>query len=440
MPKWFVLRLPPDNEVLLQELREAGIERAKLLLDLPKKEEWVINQITSPTSQRLHEKLLNGHFMLRLAVTTNVRFLSWFIESEGDLFGILFHRANTKAQNNILKELYEDKIKFASEIEKEFGSELEEQRITRKRRGETGLQLDRYRTRSRGRYSRRDFELLSIHFTEIPELVSDRKCLLLKGWGIAYFKDFRGSIKKKFERTLREKTETAIDQLGIDSQMDKAVEGIENFLREQIKIQTRYQFIDLQLTGVDQIKNQFPPCMKSLWLTFENTGHLPHGQRLQLGFFLKAIGMSLEEQLHFWYEKSVDNVGMSFNEFNRRIGYQIRHMYGLEGSKIDYSVPKCDTCITSYFCAFFHLSAAKISELILTYIEVPSSNSFETDIMNVIVTRKPKRACGRLLKEIHKYAPFEMKHPLQWVRILYSEEQSEKMTGEEEGDEREKTT
>ncbi|MFX0207620.1 MAG: hypothetical protein ACFFDT_16655, partial [Candidatus Hodarchaeota archaeon] len=298
-----------------------------------------------------------------------------------------------------------------------------------------------YRTKGSHYDSRRESELIAIHFTEIPELVSTRKCFLSRGWGIATFKTFRGSIKKKFEKLLSEEVEKAIEGLDKDEemngevreQMDKAVGQIEDFLRSHIKIRSVYRFVDLQLTGVDQIKERFPPCMKGLWLVMENEGHLTHTHRLQLGFFLKEIGMTLEEQLHFWYEKSVDNVGMSFQEFNRRIGYQIRHMYGLEGSRTDYKVMKCETNISSYFCPFFHLSHKKIIELVSTYLGGTPAATFEKEIMNNLMARRPTRACGRLLKEINPQRyHFEMKHPMSWLRALYGKSRTTEDDGDEE--------
>ena len=161
--------------------------------------------------------------------------------------------------------------------------------------------------------------------------------------------------------------------------------------------------------------------MSYLSLEFEKSGRLIHIHRLQMGFFLKKIGMSVDDQLHYWFEKSVDNVGKSFNEFQRTSGYQIRHLYGLEGGRKDYEVPKCSTIGTSYFCPFIHLNPEILSEFLKNNILTQKKSQFPSrgELARLISqsASNPTLACTEYFRIIFK-KPLSWKivHPMQWTR------------------------
>ena len=100
--------------------------------------------------------------------------------------------------------------------------------------------------------------------------------------------------------------------------------------------------------------------MNQLLLTLTEIGHLPHGERWVLGVFLKQLGMSAEDQKRFWYQRAVDNIGLTFEDFSAKVGYSIDHLYGKVGSGVDYNTPKCETIISTYFCPFAKKSADEI--------------------------------------------------------------------------------
>ena len=70
----------------------------------------------------------------------------------------------------------------------------------------------------------------------------------------------------------------------------------------------------------------FPPCMKTLMTALRNQHHLKHYGRLQLGFFIKGLGFSVEEATLFW--KNEFTKKMSGDEFEKNYVYNIRHMFG----------------------------------------------------------------------------------------------------------------
>jgi DNA primase large subunit len=69
--------------------------------------------------------------------------------------------------------------------------------------------------------------------------------------------------------------------------------------------------------------------------------------QIQLTLFLKEIGMPVHEAVQFWkhyYSQACADTGGCCHTWEgnaRRYQYSIRHLYGLEGSHIDYTAHRC---------------------------------------------------------------------------------------------------
>lgn len=103
----------------------------------------------------------------------------------------------------------------------------------------------------------------------------------------------------------------------------------------------------------------FPLCMRQMQDTLKTSKHLKHEGRQQYGLFLKVrfayrssmvgevhslrkcalphlqgIGLSVEEALAFW-RKSFSTI--TDDKFNKEYRYNVRHQFGLEGSRKNYT-------------------------------------------------------------------------------------------------------
>ena len=66
-----------------------------------------------------------------------------------------------------------------------------------------------------------------------------------------------------------------------------------------------------------------------------------HQGRRQLGLFLKGIGLPLEQALAFWRQEFSPKC--TGEAFDKQYAYNIRHSYGKEGKRADYTPLSCMT-------------------------------------------------------------------------------------------------
>ncbi len=415
IPNWFILQSPPNIDIDVNRWKQLAWDRVKLLEQLPQNPSQVVRDhfpTYDDTLSQIYNDYRLGAYLLRLVAATNRRLEAWLIESEGDLFERLyFDRTSVDLKRTIFKNLFGSKNVMEYE---EFKYKMDEER------NEYLAELY-HQFHSTRRGTLRDF-LICVHFSQVPWMVSNRRGYLRKGWVISNEVSFRGSLKKAFERKLQGEIEKAQDLLGINENIDQIVQEIEQNLAKQTQI--RSQFSGMEFVGQDLPSHPevFPPCMVYLFFEFEKTGRLIHAHRLQLGFFLKKIGMSVDDQLLYWFEKSVDNVGKSFSEFQRTSGYQIRHLYGLEGGKKDYDVPKCSTIATSYFCPFVHLAPdILVNFLSKSFLTKKKSRSPTKKQQENFVSRSakdPTLACTQYFQYIYGRQTYrKIVHPMQWARF-----------------------
>jgi len=90
----------------------------------------------------------------------------------------------------------------------------------------------------------------------------------------------------------------------------------------------------------DMGEERFPPCIK--WLMSRIGGGLSHPGRFTLVTFLHRIGYDTED---------IINIFRRVPDFNERLTrYQVEHILGMKGSRIEYSVPSCKKIKSYGFC------------------------------------------------------------------------------------------
>ncbi len=96
-------------------------------------------------------------------------------------------------------------------------------------------------------------------------------------------------------------------------------------------------------------RDAFPPCFSRAQLRLSRVHRLGHHARVAYTLFLKEVGLSHAEALAFWswhYSRhaipsSEAGCSHSWKKDMRRYVYSIGHLYGLEGSRRNYSAHSC---------------------------------------------------------------------------------------------------
>ena len=63
--------------------------------------------------------------------------------------------------------------------------------------------------------------------------------------------------------------------------------------------------------------------MKGLFMALKNHHHLKHFGRLQLGLFLKGLGLSMDDAMRFWKQEFGKKIGDG-DKFEKNNAYNIR--------------------------------------------------------------------------------------------------------------------
>lgn len=166
----------------------------------------------------------------------------------------------------------------------------------------------------------------------------------------------------------------------------------------------------------------FPLCMQQLNQMLIKTNRLRHHARLRYTLFLKDIGLSVDENITLWehfYSKPYKGSGTScghswLGSGGNRYKYSVRHVYGLEGGRINYSSHSCHALqamkpqpFEMSGCPFSGLDPKEAySFLRTTY----GDQLFLKKLMQAVEENKPSTACKLL-----------MKYSLQFMKISHAE-------------------
>ena len=191
-----------------------------------------------------------------------------------------------------------------------------------------------------------------VPFEEVITLIGRRSVYLQNGFAYVPSNKFFSLITGKFRGHLNRglvSAQRAIDKMKSDPVAMDSVNRVIHIIDGLHKITSgpQYKLNKNQSKITHKEVNKlsaihFPLFMQSSMEHMRNDGHLKHGGRMHLGLFLKGIGLSLSEALIFW-RNSFKKVGG--DKFNKQYAYNVRHNYGKEGKRIDYTPYSCNKII-----------------------------------------------------------------------------------------------
>ncbi|XP_062578501.1 DNA primase large subunit-like [Saccostrea cucullata] len=368
-------KLPPTETISLQEFEEFAIERLKVLKAIENagirymrgSDEYnalVEKEIKKTKLHRItrtdfsvddNEYRMDhiSHFILRLAYCRSEDLKRWFLQQELDLFRYRF-----------TKETAEGKQKFLQDNSLDYNPISEEEK--------NKVLQDLIASAGKNSSTADTVEYFKVPFTEVLDLVRGRKVFLHKGFAYVPKDDMISILITHYRAHLSQQlalTSRALPQLEEDNRLLPMLSGLSKRYLGQDYSSKKSNMGKITAEMIDTLSKQsFPPCMQNLHQAMKRDHHLKHGGRMQYGLFLKGIGLSLEEALRFWkmeFTKIMDG-----EKFDKQYSYNIRHNYGKEGKRADYTPYSCNKIIMSnapgpgdnHGCPFRHTDADLLAQ------------------------------------------------------------------------------
>ncbi|KAM4784711.1 DNA primase large subunit isoform 2-T2 [Cyanocitta cristata] len=177
----------------------------------------------------------------------------------------------------------------------------------------------------------------------------------------------------------------------------------------------------IYLEQIDALSvKSFPLCMRQLHRALRDSHHLRHGGRMQYGLFLKGIGLTLEQALEFWKKEFIRGK-VDADKFDKGYAYSIRHNYGKEGKRTDYTPYSCMKIIMSnppsqgdyHGCPFRHSDPELLKQKLQSY-KIPPSGI--TQILELVKGMHYQLACQKYFEFTHDVDDigFSLNHPNQY--------------------------
>ncbi|KAG2443115.1 hypothetical protein HYH02_009528 [Chlamydomonas schloesseri] len=279
-----------------------------------------------------------SHYVLRLAYCRTAELRKWFLAQECEMFRLKFGTYSAQEHEAFLSE-------HAPQYKPVPADELESVMPDI-------MQVMRSNLETREAMARvtADPKFYKVSWTRVPELVSQRRVLLRGGWAYVsrealaplVVAEFRAGVSKGLSEMARRWRQMFPAEE--EQRLQPLVASLTNrsLVADYSGVATRYG--DVSAANLPQVAaKHFPLCMGHLVTQLAAERHLRHGGRQQLGLFLKGIGLPMEEALLFW--RSMFAPRCTGEAFDKQYAYNIRHNYGREGKRTDYTAHKCTTIV-----------------------------------------------------------------------------------------------
>ncbi|KAM3217317.1 putative DNA primase large subunit isoform X2 [Capsicum annuum] len=361
-------------------------EMEKLVLDL-----WKTNMRHEHSSEVVNKDIIS-HFVLRLVYCRTEELRKWFLSMETTLFRYRFRDESPEIQRALMAEF---DLQYKAVSNAEYESVKDKLNQVARAIGQPITSTDTI--------------FYKVPFEEVPELVAGRRVLIQKGNAYIAMNQvvslvitqFRSLLSKALVLTNRKWTSMIREQE--KDRLTPIVEALSTSYLGPDYSQPR-EHAELSLKDIDQIaKSSFPLCMRHLFDKLREDHHLKHGGRMQLGLFLKGVGLKLDDALAFWRAEFSQKVGAE--RFDKEYAYGIRHNYGKEGKRTDYTPYSCQKIISAapgvgdhHGCPYRHFSEENLRAA-LTRMGV--GNRAMEDVMDKVRNRHYQLACTLTFEAVH---------------------------------------
>ncbi|GMM37222.1 DNA primase subunit [Saccharomycopsis crataegensis] len=362
---------PPISEITLEDFEQWAIDRSKVLIEIEsclarnKTMKEMIGELKPLLAKHLPLSAFNGknedqvvserikdhysHFILRLAFSRSQELRDRFVKAEIALFKIRYISLLTNSeQAEFLKTLNIDFDPVNDREKQEFSDQLYDSNyanilfhLKSNIDSNSGIQVNNQLIKQQ--FAKEHF--IKVEFDSVMESVSNRSVFLRNGYAYIMASQSMGLLVNEFSKKLSSAlVRTAYIYPRLDE--DDRLLPILNHLSSNytsIEYQPEYASrggesgdINAESITTEPIMKHFPLEMKYLMKAVMRENHLKYLGRTQLTLFLKGIGLSVDESVKFFCKWFTMNGKLTQEKFYKEYKYNIRHCYGLEGSRINY--------------------------------------------------------------------------------------------------------
>jgi len=431
--------VPPTMEISMEEFEQFALDRMRVLKAIdaakakglkPDEVREIIKQqcaLYLPLDGKDEYKFMEerrkdeiSHFILRIAYSKTEDLRRWFLRQEEILFRHRFTELDVQARNHAIEMLTgteggkllniteHEWVMHSAGLQKVFGSAVVDDK------GNT-LQdsSDPWN------------HVYKVPFEQVLDLVSGRRLLLVDGEAFVVSRDIVSVVISNFRlRLSRHLTENA---RAFYAKAEEEAERLGPLLENLTNAYLGPSFSSGPVVGritLDKVPTAMarsaPLCMKALYDTLTDKHHLKHDARMQFGLFLKGIGVTLEDSIALWKEEMMRG-GKTSEQFDKQYAYSIRHNYGMEGKRTDYSPYGCGKIINQtpvgdqvHGCPYRHWSAQHLQSALASMRLGPNVVS---DVMEKVKGQHYQVACLRVFEATHKGGTVDaLNHPNQYFQ------------------------
>ncbi|CAL8359799.1 unnamed protein product [Boreogadus saida] len=423
---------PPLENISLTEFETFAVDRLKLLktvenlgvsqvkgseaykskldkefsnLLFPNKPDVKEEDKVGPNEYERRRKDHISHFILRLAYCQTEDLRRWFIQQEVDLFRHRFNRLSADQKSSFLKH---------NNLHYEMVG-LEERKALSDKLIQSSYAVSGPKVEHQDYYK--------VPFQDALDLVRNRKAYLKAGYVyipqqdivITVLNDFRTQLSKALALTAR-----SLPTVLSDERLQPLLSHLSHaYVGQDYSIQKNMGKISLE--QIDPLSGKsFPLCMRGLHQALRENHHLRHGGRMQYGLFLKGIGLTLDQALQFWRSEFTKGK-VDMDKFDKQYAYSIRHNFGKEGKRTDYTPYSCLKVILSnapsqgdhHGCPFRHSDAELLKQKLQSYKVSPSGIA---QILDLVKGMHYQLACQKYFELTHNIedSGFSLNHPNQY--------------------------
>ncbi|NXF07491.1 PRI2 primase, partial [Smithornis capensis] len=346
-----------------------------------------------------------SHFILRLAYCQSEDLRRWFLQQEMDLFRYRF----SQLSDGLMQKFLEYANLAFEAISEDLKNELSNDLCA----STPGLVLSKVKEQM----------FYKVGLADAVDLFRTRKVFIKDGFAYVPFKDIDAIVLNNYRTRLSKAlalTARSLPSIQSDERLRPLLSHLSHsYVGPDYSIQKNTGKISLEQIDALSVKS-FPLCMRQLHRALRDSHHLRHGGRMQYGLFLKGIGMTLEQALEFWKKEFVRGK-VDADKFDKGYAYNIRHNYGKEGKRTDYTPYSCMKIIMSnppsqgdyHGCPFRH-SDPELLKQKLQSCKIPPSGI--TQILELVKGMHYQLACQKYFELTHEVDDigFSLNHPNQY--------------------------